>query len=165
MKKSGLTWSALLRLELSLQNPERNRSEPRRLRLDVGLAEEERDPDAEQHHRDPDRDIVDARQAADRAVHGAKGRAGDAGGENAEPGVAGVVGGGVGDHRAEHEGALEAEIHAAGLFRQTLAKRDEHERRRDADRAAKHGDEHRKHRGLVHVRSRSPEGRKIANRP
>ena len=41
----------------------------------------------------------------------------------------------------KHERALEAEIDAAGLLGQALAEADEHEGRRDADRAAEHGDE------------------------
>ena len=153
-KNSGLTCSALLRLELSAPQAERDRGEPRRLRLDVGLAEEEGEAGAEQHHGDADRDVVHPRQPADRAVHRAEQRAGDARGEHAEPRRAGVVGGRVGDHRAEHQRALEAEIDAARFFRQAFAERDEHERRRDADRAAEHGDEDGEIRRLVHVRLR-----------
>ncbi len=165
MKNSGLTWSALLRLALSLQNPSGIEAEPRRLRLDVGFAEEERDANPEQHHRDADRDIVDPRQAADRSMHCAKGGAGDAGRENAEPRIAGVVGGGVGDHCAEHQRSFEPEIHPARFFGQAFAERDEHERRRDADGAAEHSDKHRKQRGFVHVRPRSAGGLKMEKRP
>ena len=71
-KNSGLTLSALFRLALSLQKPNGIEGEARRLRLDVRLAEEEGDADAEQHHRDADGDVVDPRQAADRAVHRAE---------------------------------------------------------------------------------------------
>src|SRR5271170_3688417 len=53
MKNSGLTCSALFRLASSVQNPKG--IEPSRGgRLDIGLAEEERDADAKQHHGDAD---------------------------------------------------------------------------------------------------------------
>src|SRR5258707_6679836 len=42
----------------------------------------------------------------------------------------------IGRHGAEHQGAFEAEIHASGFLRQTLAERYEHERRGYAKCAA-----------------------------
>ena len=75
-----------------------------------------------------------------------------------------MVGDGIGDHGAEHQRALEAEIHAARLFGEAFAERDEHERRRNADRAAEHRDEDGGERG-VHVRSRPLIGLKKAKRP
>ena len=84
-----------------------------RRRLDQRLAEIERKPDAEQHQRDADGDVVDARQPADAGMQRAQHRAGDAGGEHAEPGRAGEVGDAVAAHRAHHQRAFEAEIDAA----------------------------------------------------
>src|ERR1700722_11268248 len=43
---------------------QRDRAQSRRRWLDVGFAEEEGDADAEQHHGDADRDVVDSREAA-----------------------------------------------------------------------------------------------------
>ena len=74
-----------------------------------------------------------------------------------------MIGGRVGDHGAENQGAFEAEIHAARFLRQALAKRDKHERRRDADRAAEHRDEDGDKRG-VHAFVPAA-GRKMAKRP
>jgi hypothetical protein len=153
-------------LQIGVVGPEseRDRAEPRRGRLDVGLAKKERDTDAEQHHRDPDSDVVDPRQTADRTMHGPENRAGEPRRDNADPRVAGVVGRRIGDHRAQHQRAFEAEIHPAGFFSQAFAERDEHERRRQPDRFAEHGDEDRKD-CLVHMRFRPLPALKIANRP
>ena len=98
-------------------------------------------------------------------MHGPENRAGDARRENADPGRAGVIGCGVRDHRAEHQRPFEPKIYAAGFFGQAFAERDEHERRRDPDGPAEHGDEDGDDGGFVHVRSRSFVDRKIAKRP
>ncbi len=89
--------------------------------------------------------------------------AGDAGGEHAGPGRAGVIGDRVGAHRAHHERALEAEIDAARFLREAFAERDEHEGRGDADRAAEHGDQDGEE-GGVHAFFPAS-ARKIAKRP
>jgi hypothetical protein len=65
---------------------ENDRGQPRRGRLDQWFSQIEREPCSEQHQRDADRDVVDPRQRADAGVQRAKQRAGDAGGEHAEPG-------------------------------------------------------------------------------
>ena len=53
---------------------ERDRVEPRRGRLDVGLAEEEGEAGAEAHEGDADGDVVHLRQLADVAVHARRAR-------------------------------------------------------------------------------------------
>ena len=51
------------------------------------------------------------------------------GGEHAEPGRAGFVGRRIGEHGAEHERALVAEVDAPGLLGEALADADKQERR------------------------------------
>ena len=53
--------------------------------------------------------------------------------EHAEPEVAGEVGGGEADHRAQKHDALDAEIQDTGALRIELAERGEDQRRRDAE--------------------------------
>ena len=65
----------------------------------------------------------------------------------------------------KHERALEAEIDAARFLRQALAERHEQEGRRDADRAAEHGDEDGGERCIVHRGRRSSRRWKIVKRP
>ena len=72
MKKQRIDLQGALQARAVAPEAERDRAQPRRRRLDVGLAEEEGDADAEQHHGDADRDVVHPRQAADRAVHRAE---------------------------------------------------------------------------------------------
>jgi hypothetical protein len=64
--------------ELRVAGPaaERDRRQSRRLRLDVGLAEEEGEAGAEQHQGDADGDVVDLGQLADPAVQRAEDAAG-----------------------------------------------------------------------------------------
>ncbi|GCC45770.1 hypothetical protein chiPu_0029690, partial [Chiloscyllium punctatum] len=117
-----------------------DRRQPCRGRLDQWLAEEERESGAEQHQRDADRDVVDARQRADPGMQRAEQRAGDAGREHAEPWRAGEIGDAIGAQRAHHQRALETEIDAAGSLGDALAEADEQKRRRDADGAAEHSE-------------------------
>ena len=81
------------------------------------------------------------RQLADIAMDGAEQRAGDPGGQHAQPGRAGEVGDGVAGHGAEDQRAFEAEIDASRFLRQALAEADEEEGRRDADGAREHGEQ------------------------
>ena len=143
----------------------RHRRQPRSGRLDVGLAEEEGEADAERHHGDADGDVVDARQLADEAVHGAESHADDAGAQHAYPRRAGAVGGHVGDHGAQDQRPLETQIDAPRFLGDGLTQRHEHERRRDTDGAAEHGNEHGGERGLVHTRSALRSPLKILKRP
>ena len=85
-------------------------------------------------------------------------------GQHAEPGIAGVIGGRVGHHGAEHQRAFEPEIDPSRFLGEALAERDEHERRRDADRAADHGDQDCED-VAAHVRSFPARGLKIEKRP
>ena len=73
---------------MSLHQPKSIAGKLGRRRLDQRLAEIEGQPGAEQHQRDADRDVVDARQRADAGMQRAEQRAGDAGREHAEPGRA-----------------------------------------------------------------------------
>ncbi len=115
-----------------------DRGQPRRGRLDQGFAEIERQAGPEQHQRDADRDVVDARQRADAGMERAEQGTGHACGEHAEPGRAREIGDAVGAHRAHHQRAFEAEIDAARALGDAFAEADEQERRGDADGAAEH---------------------------
>ena len=141
-KNSGLICSADWTCGIVRPAAERERGQARRLRLDVGLAEEEGEAGAEQHQRDADGDVVHLRAACRHSRGSApKSDPAHAGREHAEPRRAGLVGDGVAGHGAEDERALEAEIDAAGFLGQALAEADEEERRRDADGAGEHGEE------------------------
>ncbi len=61
--------------------------------------------------------------------------------EHAEPWRAGLIRDRVGRHGAKDQRAFLAEIDPAGLLREALAERDEHERRRDAQRSADERDQ------------------------
>jgi len=74
-------------------------------------------------------------------VDGTEQGPGDGGDKDAGPGAAGFVRGGVGDHGAEDENTLVAEIYAAGAFGQAFAEADEEEGCGDAQGAGDHGDE------------------------
>ena len=163
-KNSGLTCSACASAGVAGPVAQMDGVELRRAGLDERLAEEERQAGAEAHEGDADGDVVHLGQLADVAMERAEHEARAARGEHAEPRAAGEVGRRVGDHRAEHEIALEPEIDAAGFLGERLAQRDEHEGRRDADGAAEHGDEDGD--DLIH-QTRSPVllGWKILNRP
>ncbi len=95
IRNSGFTCSAARICGESLQAPNGIAGKRRRLRLDVGLAEEEREAGAEQHQPDADGDVVDARQVADQAVQQAEQQARAAGGQHAEPRAAAHVRDGV----------------------------------------------------------------------
>jgi hypothetical protein len=89
-------------------------------------------------------------------VQGAEQGAGDAGGENAEPGRAGEIGDAIGAHRAHHQRAFEAEIDPARALGDAFAETDEEKGRADPDGAAEHRQRHRPQsdrRGVSHVRS------------
>src|SRR5258707_10273737 len=58
----------------------------------------------------------------------------------------------IGRHGAEHQGAFEAEIHASGFLRQTLAERYEHERRGYAQCAADDRKQHDEEWAVCHWR-------------
>ena len=127
----------------SLQQPERDRRQARRGRLDQRLAEEKRQPDAEQHQRDADRDVVDARAAAQPARAARRAATPThARGQHAEPRRAGQVRDAVAAHGAHDQRALEAQVHAAALLGDALAQAHEQERRADAQRAAEHRERH-----------------------
>ena len=137
-----MTLSAASTCGMEDQPPSAMRRQVGRDRLDVGLAEEEGEAHAEEHQRDADGDVVDARELADPAVEGAERRAGDPGREHARPGRRRLVGDGVGGHGAEDERAFQAEIDAPALLGDALAEADEEEGRRHADGAAEDGERH-----------------------
>ena len=102
-----------------------------------GLPRKNARPDAEQHQRDADRDVVDARAGAQPGVQRARAatppRPRASTPSHGEPVRYGDA---VGGHRAHHQRALETQVHAPALLGQALAQADEQERRADADGAA-----------------------------
>ena len=66
--------------------------------------------------------------------------AGECRGQDAGPGRAALIGDRVAGHGAEDQRAFKPEIDAARPLGQAFAQRHEQERRRNADRAAQHGD-------------------------
>ena len=62
----------------------------------------------------------------------AEGRAGEHRRRDADPQIAGIVGGGEAGHRRDQHDAFDAEIEHAGALREHLAERGEDQRRRDA---------------------------------
>src|SRR5471032_671105 len=67
----------------------------------------------------------------------------DRGGDKyAQPRRAAHESGAIAAHRAHHHGAFEAEIDAAGAFREAFADAHEDERRADANRARQHRERH-----------------------
>ncbi len=73
-------------------------------------------------------------------MQGAEHGAGATARDDAEPRRSRLIVDRIAEHGAEHERAFKAEIDAARFLREALAERHEHERRRDADRAADHGE-------------------------
>ncbi len=164
-KNSGLTSSACASAGLPVQSPRWIESRCGALGWMKGLPKKKARAGAEAHEGDADGDVVHLGQLADVAVHGAEHETGAAGGEHAQPRAAGEIRGGVGDHGAQHQRALEAEIDAAGFFGEGFAQRHEHERRRDPDGAAQHGDEDDDQRMIHQTRSPVFAGWKILKRP
>src|SRR5262249_918149 len=121
--------------------PEREMGESRRRRLDVGLAQEKGEPRPEQEQRDPNGDVVDPRQIADRGVEQPEAGADPAGAEHPEPRRTRHAPHPLAAHRSHHQRAFEPEVHAATLLGERLAEAHVEVRRRDADRAAGDRDE------------------------
>ena len=120
--------------------PKRNGRQQRRARLHVGLTEEEGDAGAPEHNGNSHRNVVDPGKSAHCAVNCAERCAAEHGGKETEPRGAGFVRRGVGDHCAEHERALVAEIDASGFFGETFTDAHEQERRAHTQRAREQRD-------------------------
>ena len=110
--------------------------------LDEGLAEIEGEARAEQHQCDADRNVIDLRKLADPAMEHSEEQSGDGGRQNAEPGRTRHHRRRIGDHGAEDERALKAEVDAAGALGERFTEAHEDEWRRDADGARKDGERH-----------------------
>ena len=108
----------------------------RRLRLHIGLAEEEGEPGAEDHQADADGDVIDTIQAAEEAVQHTEQDAGETGTKHADPRRAALVGHRVTGHCTHDQRPFEAEVDAPRLLGKALAEADEKKRRADANRAA-----------------------------
>ena len=104
--------------------------------MDVGLPQEKGQPGAEQHHRDPDCDIVDPLEAAEPAVQGAEHHAGQSGTQDPQPRRPAMQRDGVPGHRAHHQRAFQAQIDAATFLGQAFAQRDKKKWRADPNRSA-----------------------------